>query len=299
MAWLRITLDGASHDPELLSELLSAAGAEAVTLEDAADQSVLEPLPGETRLWRRTQVSGLFAAGTDSTVVLEQLRNNLCDPALHATTASIEDQDWERVWMDRFKPMRFGRRLWVCPHGSTPNADADPQDVIVNLDPGLAFGTGTHATTALCLEWLDSQELHNKAVIDYGCGSGILAIAAARLGARQVCAVDYDPQALIATASNAQANGVDRQISLHEPQHDLAENGADVLVANILAGPLLELAPRIARWVKPGGQVVLCGILLEQAPSLMEKYQTWFNMEPVAVREEWVRLSGQRRDCGQ
>lgn len=299
MAWLRVTLDGTFHDPELLSELLSAAGAEAVTLEDAADQAVLEPLPGETRLWRHTRVSGLFAAGTDCTAVLEQLRNNLCDPALHATITPIADQDWERVWMDRFKPMRFGRRLWVYPHGHTPHADAGPEDVIVMLDPGLAFGTGTHATTALCMEWLDSHELHDKTVIDYGCGSGILAIAAAKLGARQVWAVDYDPQALIATASNAQANGVGQLISLHEPQHDLTEKGADVLLANILAGPLLELAPRIARLVKPGGQVVLCGILLDQAPSLMEKYQTWFNMKPVAVREEWVRLSGQRRDCGQ
>lgn len=293
MAWLRITLDCASHDPDLLSELLSAAGAEAVTFEDAADQAVLEPLPGETRLWRHTQVSGLFAADADSAVIIDNLRHAVGDPTLQPTVTTVEDQNWERAWMDRFEPLLFGRRLWVCPHWRTP---PKPEDVIVMLDPGLAFGTGTHPTTALCLEWLDGHDIHNKTVIDYGCGSGILAIAAAKLGARQVWAVDYDPQALTATANNAEANAVSLQISLHEPD-SLPEMKVDILLANILAGPLLELAPRIAQLVRPGGQVVLSGILAEQAPAVMEKYQVWFNMEPTATREEWVRLSGQRRNA--
>jgi len=294
MGWLRITLDSASHDPEQLSELLTAAGAVAVTLEDAADQAVLEPLPGETRLWSHTQVSGLFAADADSAAVIDHLRRTLADPALRTTVAALEDQDWERAWMDRFKPLRFGRRLWVCPHWHTPPS---PDDVTVMLDPGLAFGTGTHPTTALCLEWLDAHDLRNKTVVDYGCGSGILAIAAAKLGAQQVWAVDYDPQALTATANNAAANAVDRQISLHEPD-SLPEMAVDIVLANILAGPLLELAPRIAQLVRPGGYVVLSGILLEQGPALLEKYRIWFNMEPVATRDEWARLSGQRRGTG-
>lgn len=293
MPWLRISLDSFPHDPEQLSELLSAAGAVAVTFADAADQPILEPLPGEARLWRHTQVSGLFPAGTTATPVLDELRRALGDPMLQATITLLEDQDWERVWMDQFHPLLFGRRLWICPHWHTP---PNPQDVTVMLDPGLAFGTGTHATTALCLEWLDAQDLRDKTVIDYGCGSGILAIAAAKLGARQVWAVDYDPQALIATANNATANDVSSRISLHEPD-SLPQITADILLANILAGPLLEFAPRFARLVQPGGKIVLSGILIGQASALLEKYQAWFNMEPVATREEWVRLSGQRSDA--
>ena len=293
MPWLRITLAGSPHDPDHISELLGAAGAVAVTFEDAADQPILEPLPGETHLWGRTQVSGLFAADADGTHILDQLRDALADATLHATVAVVDDQDWERVWMDQFQPLRFGRRLWICPHWHTP---PNPQDVNVMLDPGLAFGNGTHATTALCLEWLDAHDLRNKTVIDYGCGSGILAIAAAKLGAQHIWAVDHDPQALTATANNAAANAVGSRISLHEPD-TLPQAAADILLANILAGPLLELASRFARMVRPGGDIVLSGILSEQAPALLAKYQAWFNMEPAATREEWVRLSGQRNDA--
>ncbi len=290
MVWLRITLDSTVRDPELLSELLSAAGAEAVTFEDAADQAVLETLPGETRLWHHTQVSGLFAAGSDGPRIVDRLRQAVADPALRTTIVTVEDQDWERVWMERFRPMRFGRRLWICPRGHTP---PKPEDITVMMDPGLAFGTGTHPTTALCLEWLDARDIRGKTVIDYGCGSGILAIAAAKLGARRVRAVDYDPQALTATASNAEINDVGDVVSLHEP-NDLAEAGSDILLANILAGPLQELAPRFARLVRPGGHIVLSGILTDQAPAVMAKYSAWFNMEPVIIREEWVQLCGQR-----
>ena len=292
MTWLRITLNNSTHDPEQLSELLSATGAVSVTLEDAADQAILEPQPGETQLWSRTQVSGLYPADTDTGHVLEAIRRGIGDPTLSTTITPVEDQDWERAWMDQFQPLRFGRRLWVCPNWHTPPR---PEDVNVMLDPGLAFGTGTHPTTALCLEWLDAQELGNKTVIDYGCGSGILAIAAAKLGARQVWAVDYDPQALTATTNNAAANHVSDRISVHEPDA-LPAVEADILLANILSGPLLELATRFARLVVPGGKLVLSGILREQATPLMEKYRAWFNMEPITKRDEWVRLSGQRTD---
>jgi ribosomal protein L11 methyltransferase len=290
MAWLRITLDGPSHDPERLSELLGAAGAVSVTFEDAADQPILEPLPGETDLWPHTQVSGLFEGGVDATRILDALRSELGDPTLRATVIPVRDQDWERAWMDRFQPLRFGRRLWVCPHWHSPPR---PDDVAVMLDPGLAFGTGTHPTTALCLEWLDAQDLHGKTVIDYGCGSGILAIAAAKLGASRIWAVDYDPQALTATADNAAANHVDDRISVHMPE-TLPTVTVDVLMANILYGPLLELAPLFARLVRTGGKLVLSGLLSEQVSAMVEKYRTWFNMEPATSREEWVRLTGQR-----
>ena len=196
--------------------------------------------------------------------------------------------------MARFQPMRFGRRLWVCPRWQTP---PQPDDVTVMMDPGLAFGTGTHPTTALCLEWLDEHDIRDRTVIDYGCGSGILAIAAAKLGARQVWAVDYDPQALTATADNAAENGVGRRLSVHQPD-ELEELNCDILLANILAAPLLELAPRFAHLVRPNGQIVLSGILDEQADAVMAKYRAWFNMEPAATREEWVRLSGQRSNAG-
>ncbi|MEJ2552481.1 MAG: 50S ribosomal protein L11 methyltransferase [Gammaproteobacteria bacterium] len=293
MAWLRITLDNSAHDPDQLSELLSATGAVSVTLEDAADQAILEPLPGETRLWPHTQISGLYAADTDTGRVLDAVRRELGDPALSATITPVDDQDWERAWMDRFQPLRFGRRLWVCPNWHSPPR---PEEVNIMLDPGLAFGTGTHPTTALCLEWLDAHEVRNKTVIDYGCGSGILAIAAAKLGARQVWAVDYDPQALTATANNAAANDAADRISIHAPDA-LPGVTAEILLANILAGPLAELATLFARLVVPGGKLVLSGILREQANPLMEKYRAWFNMEPITARDEWVRLSGQRTDA--
>jgi len=294
MPWLRIILDGGGDDPERLAALLSEAGAEAVTYEDAADQPVLEPLPGETRLWPHTRVSGLFAPAVDRHALLASLRESLGEPAPIMDVSELADQAWERVWLERFRPMRFGRRLWVCPHGENP---PDPDGVTVLLDPGLAFGTGTHATTALCLEWLDLHDVRDQSFIDYGCGSGILAIAALKLGARHVSAVDHDPQALRAAADNATANGVADRISVLAPDQ-LPSTPCNGVLANILAAPLLALAPRIAALVRPGGAVVLSGIVQEQAADVMAKYQPWFNMESRARRDEWVRLSGRRKAAG-
>lgn len=292
MPWVSLTIEsGSGDDPERLAELLSAGGAQAVTFEDAADQAVLEPLPGETRLWPRTRVSGLFTADIDRDAVIAGLRRVLGEPAPTITVTVLADQAWERAWLDRFRPMRFGRRLWVCPHGHPP---PDPDAVTVLLDPGLAFGTGTHATTALCLEWLDGQDVRGQRLVDYGCGSGILAIAALKLGARHVWAVDHDPQALTAAVDNAAANGVADRLTVTSPD-TLPDAARDAVLANILAGPLLTLAPRIAALVRPGGAVVLSGIMHEQAADVMAKYQAWFNMEPAVVREEWVRLSGRRK----
>jgi ribosomal protein L11 methyltransferase len=291
MPWVTLTIEGDGQEPERLAELLSENGAQAVSFEDAADQAVLEPRPGETRLWSRTRVSGLFAADIDRDAVIASLRRALGEPVPAIIVTELPDQAWERVWLERFQPMRFGRRLWVCPHGHPP---PDPDAVTVLLDPGLAFGTGTHATTALCLEWLDGHDIREQHLVDYGCGSGILAVAALKLGARHVWAVDHDPQALIATAANAAANGVADRLTVTDPAA-LTGTACDGVVANILAEPLLTLAPRIAARVRPGGAVVLSGIMPEQAADVMAKYQTWFNMEPAATREEWVRLSGRRK----
>ena len=204
----------------------------------------------------------------------------------------VADQDWTRAWMDTYQPMRFGRRLWIYPWNVEPPGD-DPDTVIVRLDPGLAFGTGTHPTTALCLEWLDSADLAGKTMIDYGAGSGVLAIAALRLGAAHVIGVDNDEQALTATRDNAERNGVADKMDLYLPQH-LPQMQVDALVANILAGPLAELAPLFAQNLNPGGALALSGILEGQQDELLSRYREWFDGLQVATRDGWLRISGTR-----
>ena len=291
MPWIQIIIETAEAEAERVGEALQATGAVAVTMQDAADQAVFQLEPGETPLWSRTQVCGLFDATLDPAQALAELRTRLdAEAVARARIETLPDQDWQRAWMDQFKPLCFGKRLWVVPRWHTP---PEPAAVNILLDPGLAFGTGTHPTTALCLEWLDGQDLDGKTVIDFGCGSGILALAAAKLGARAVWAVDHDPQALLATKDNAEANGVAARI--HRCDADtLPETAVDVVLANILAGPLIALAPRFAELVKPDGHVVLSGILAEQADEVLEKYRAWFTMTPITVREGWVRAHGQR-----
>jgi len=293
MPWLQITIETRETDAERLAEALHEAGAAAVTLQDAADQPLFQLEPGDSPLWANTHVIGLFAADSDTAAILAQLRSGAAEaPPLRTRVDTLPDQDWERAWMDQFHPIRFGRRLWVCPRWHTP---PDPAAVNVMLDPGLAFGTGTHATTALCLEWLDGEDLANQTVIDFGCGSGILAIAAAKLGATEVWAVDHDPQALLATRDNAEVNGVETIISVCTAEN-LPAMHADVLLANILAAPLISLAPRFAQLLPPGGRVVLSGILADQAEEVLENYRTWFTMAPITVREGWVRAHGRRNN---
>jgi len=291
MPWLQLKLASTPDAAQRLSDLLSDAGALAVTLQDAADQPLYEPPPGATPLWSQTWVTGLFDADADLQAVLADLRNTLGGQDLPHVISPLEDKDWEREWMDNYHPMRFGARLWICPSWHQP---PDVDAVTVMLDPGLAFGTGTHPTTALCLEWLDAHDVVGKHVIDYGCGSGILAVAAAKLGAQQVWAVDYDPQALHATTLNAEKNAVSTLIHTVLP-NDLPREMADMMLANILAGPLIELAPLFADLVRPGGAIVLSGILNTQSDAVMQRYQPWFDMAPATERDEWMRLSGVRK----
>lgn len=291
MPWLQLKLASTPDAAQRLSDLLSEAGALAVTLQDAADQPLYEPPPGATPLWSQTWVTGLFDADADLNVALAYLCEALAQRELSHVISPLEDKDWEREWMDNYHPMRFGSRLWICPSWREP---PDANAVTVMLDPGLAFGTGTHPTTALCLEWLDRHDIVGKHVVDYGCGSGILAVAAAKLGAHHVWAVDYDSQALHATVLNAEKNAVSASIHTVLP-NDLPHDMADIILANILAGPLTELAPLIAGLIRPGGAVVLSGILNTQADALMQRYQPWFDMEPAIEREEWMCLSGVRK----
>ena len=291
--WLQLTLEAIDHSPDQLEDALLLAGALAVTLADAGDQPLLEPAPGQTPLWEHTRVTGLFDAQTDIEVVKGQLRRFLRAPALpECRLIALEERDWVRAWMEHFHPMRFGRRLWVCPTCQTPPA---PAAVNIRLDPGLAFGTGTHPTTALCLEWLDGAELPGKTILDYGCGSGILALAAAKLGAERVWAVDIDPQALMASDDNAAENEVEDRIELSHPQELPAALQVDILLANILAGILVQLAPEFGRRIKPGGRLVLSGILEQHADAVQAAFARDFSFATHSSREDWVLLEGTRK----
>jgi len=286
---LRIELSGA--DPELAERACLEAGALAITFSDSRDDAVLEPAVGEVRLWPATCLQALFEADTDAPSLSARLASELGLPARAFKAEELADRAWEREWLKDFHALRFGGRLWVCPWHEQVD---EPGAVVLRLDPGLAFGTGTHPSTALCLEWLDAHAPVGLAVIDYGCGSGVLGIAAALLGAQSVDAFDIDPQALLATAENAAANGVAARLAVRPSAASLAP-ACDVLLANILAGTLCELAASFAQRVRPGGRCVLAGILADQAPGVAAAFQPWFDMTESGHREGWVALTGTRR----
>ena len=294
MPYLQLTVDIGARDPQTLEDALFEAGAVSVTLLDAADDPVLEPAPGQTPLWPTIVVRALFDVDADVRGLIDVVRECCGDPSPQPLFERIEDRAWEREWLKDFRPMRFGERLWVCPGGMPAG---EPDAVRIELDPGLAFGTGTHATTRLCLEWLDglpAPALQDRAVIDYGCGSGILAIAAVKLGAAGAAAMDIDPQALLATRQNAERNGVSDQVqTTADPQ--VEGRTADALLANILAGPLVELAPQLAARVRPGGVLALSGLLVEQATTVAEAYRPWFDIGPIGTSDGWALLTGRRR----
>ena len=291
MPWLQVRLAITPEQAETYEDALLEVGAVSVTFMDAEDQPIFEPDLGTTPLWSHTHLLALFEADTDADAVFAHL-HLLTGAALPEHQAEvIADQDWERSWMDNFQPMRFGQRLWIVPSW---HAAPEPDAVNLLLDPGLAFGTGTHPTTALCLEWLDGQDLQDCNVLDFGCGSGILAIAALLLGAKQAVGTDIDYQAIEASRDNAERNGIDAsRFPLYLPEQLPAEQ-ADVVVANILAGPLVALAPQITSLVKPGGRLALSGILAEQGEDVAAAYADAFDLDPLCIRDGWVRISGRR-----
>jgi ribosomal protein L11 methyltransferase len=303
--FLELSLTLRRDQQESVELALEDAGALSVTLQDADadtpdERAIFEPGVGETPLWSEIEFSALFDADADRAGLLAVLTDLVPDLAPEQVRfREIADRDWTRAWMDQYRPMRFGHRLWIYPWNIEPPA-GDADAVVVRLDPGLAFGTGTHPTTALCLEWLDGADLAGKTLIDYGCGSGILAIAALKLGAARVVAVDNDPQALTASADNAARNGVADRLALHRPE-DFRPEPADALVANILAGPLADLAPRFAASLKPGAPFALSGLLAGQEGELLERYGADFRDLGVVRREDWLRIDGRRRaaaaDC--
>ncbi|MCH4563769.1 50S ribosomal protein L11 methyltransferase [Halomonas sp. EGI 63088] len=301
MPWLQLKARIAPEQAETLEELLLAEGATAITLQDAHDDPVFEPERGTTPLWHETVLTGLHDDLEGIEAMLERLAATWAEtmpgePFPEVEVELLADRDWEREWMDDFAPLRMGQRLWIVPSWHEP---PEPGAVNLHLDPGLAFGTGTHPTTALCLEWLDglavAGELAGREVLDVGCGSGILAIAALKLGAASAVGTDIDPQALQASRDNAERNAIaEADFRLCYPEQ-LDAGGYPVVLANILAGPLVELAATIAGHVAPGGRLALSGILEPQAEEVLEAYRAeGLLMDEPVVREGWVRLSGYR-----
>ena len=292
MPWLQLRIDTSAELAEQVGNMLSANGAQAVTFVDAKDTPMYEPKPGEVMLWPDTQVVGLYDASDDMPAIIKRLEKaRILGEGFKYRLEPLEDKDWEREWMDNFHPMQFGNRLWICPSWRDI---PDPNAVNVLLDPGLAFGTGTHPTTAMCLRWLDGVDVAGKTVVDFGCGSGILAIAALKLGAKKVIGIDIDPQALQASMDNAQRNQVDDRLSVYLPE-DQPVMQADVVMANILSGPLIELQDVITGYCKPGGLLVLSGILAEQIPRIEAAYGRDFRLDDSVTDQEWARVSGQRQ----
>lgn len=291
MNWQQFTMQLGALPPELVEAVFERHGACSVTLSDAGDDPVLEPAPGETPLWADTRITGLFQAGTDLRPLHDDLlRSFMLQELPGYRVESLPERDWEREWLKDFRPMAFGRRLWVCPSGfEVDSVDA----VVVHMDPGLAFGTGTHPTTALCLEWLDSTDLQGCRVLDYGCGSGILAIAALLLGAESAIGFDIDPQAITASRQNAMRNRVAERLTT-TTQSATVTGQFDVLLANILATPLIDNAAGISAMLKPGGLLALSGILSNQVNAVRSAYREYVQFAASHTRDDWVLLTGQR-----
>lgn len=298
MKWLQIHITVDQAQVEFTETLLSSLGAVSVTLDDAENQDLLEPLPGETPLWNKVIVTGIYAEEEGEALDVAALETFIATqlPDAPLRHEFLEDQVWERSWMDYYEPIQIGEKFWIVPEWlQAPEADA----VNIKLDPGLAFGTGNHASTFLCLQWLGKTALKDKVVIDYGCGSGILGVAALLLGAKKVYATDIDPQAVLATQQNAELNGVLDRLYVglpHEFEQEFAQQQADVLVANILAGPLMSLVEEFAKLLKTSGEFALAGVIEEQVADVSQVYAEYFDILQVEQREEnWCRISGQRK----
>ncbi|MGD8348090.1 MAG: 50S ribosomal protein L11 methyltransferase [Gammaproteobacteria bacterium] len=293
MTWWQFSLDCKAADLERVEELMQSLGALSISIRDAADDPIYEPLPGETPVWQTTVLTATFDADLDP----DELQNRILAglrPGLEASLrrSSLQERDWEQAYREHFHPVRCAPGLWIVPSWSDP---PEPEAVNIRLDPGLAFGTGGHPTTALCLAWLAANDVAGLRVIDYGCGSGILAIAAAKLGADFVTAVDIDPQALTACTANLERNGIEEaRVRVGLPDNTPLA-AADLLIANILAGPLVELAPQFATLVRPGGRILLSGILKNQLEDIQLAYSPGFEFDPADFREEWACVGGRRK----
>ncbi|KAG1682827.1 Ribosomal protein L11 methyltransferase [Nymphon striatum] len=293
MPWQQLFCHTNKENQEKISEVMEEHGVLSITLQDAEDNPVLEPLPGEAPLWDNLIITALFEEDADLDVLISLLnQNKLTWKISKLYIERLEDQVWERAWMDDFQPMQFGDNLWIYPSGyEIP----DDESVKILLDPGLAFGTGTHPTTSLCLEWLDQNPPKDLNSIDYGCGSGILAIAAIKLGAKHCVATDIDPQAITATKDNMQRNNLPSEsISCYLPE-DCPTTPVELLIANILSGPLVELYPKLSSFIIDGGYLVLSGILEEQQTDIVNTYSKSFDNLEVKVLDGWVRVSGTKK----
>jgi ribosomal protein L11 methyltransferase len=295
MPWLQIKIPTLPEHTDSLEDAMLLAGCQAVTLIDTKDQPVFEPVRGTTPLWQHTTIQGLFDHELNAEELADQLQKTMLTmgipPQGPVITEILEDKDWERSWMENFKPIACGDRLWICPSWLEP---PNPEAINLRLDPGLAFGTGTHPTTFLCLKWLDESTAQGDRVLDYGCGSGILGLAALLLGAARMDGLDIDPQALDATRANADNNDISNsryRVMLDDRE---LEPAYDLVVANILAGPLCDLASVICQRVTPGGRIALSGILEHQADTVRAAYAPWVDFLPQASHDGWVRLNGTR-----
>jgi ribosomal protein L11 methyltransferase len=291
MQWIQLIILSPRHDSQEIEAALVALNALSVTIQDAADQPILEPAVGETPLWDQCIVTALFPSSVDTKEINAQFNaTTSCSPQMR--WEQLEDKNWLQEWKKHFNPMICGDRLWICPSWLDP---PDPQGVNLSLDPGLAFGTGSHPTTHLCLRWLDKQDLKDKTIIDYGCGSGILGIAALLLGAKQVIAVDNDPQALLASRDNAQRNNIaDDRLVTYLPDEVPKDLCAEVIVANILAAPLIELAPKLNAMTEANGLLCLAGLLDRQIEAVSAPYSGQFTFSAPTIDSEWAQLSAQK-----
>lgn len=293
MSWIQLHLTVDKQGTPQVELLLEELGALSVTLGDAADEALLEPAPGESPLWRKTRITGLFTDDCDPDGLRSEIFKTLGNEIGQSLEwEPLQDRQWERAWLDDFQPMKFGRHLWICPDGQRPALE---DGCFIDLDPGLAFGTGTHPTTALCLNWLDGQQLRGARVMDFGCGSGILSVAALKLGADEVIAIDHDPQALEATLANGEKNGVLERLQVFHSESVPGINKVDLMLANILAGTLIDLEPTLAARIHSQGRIILSGLLSDQIEKVSAAYAEDFDLFEPTIMENWVLLEGRRR----
>lgn len=284
--WQQIVLQVSGPNIAVVEDALLEKGALSISLLDAKDQPLLEPLPGEMPTWDHTILKALFSGDHELEPIVQQLCQSFSMAPEQIQVEVMKDEVWERVWMDQFEAMSFGKRLWIVP---TTKSIPDEADTVIRLDPGLAFGTGTHATTALCLRWLDEHFESGKTVLDFGCGSGVLALAAAKLGAEQIDAIDIDPQALTATQNNAVLNGVASRVSTFSSEAQ-PDKSYPLILANILAGPLCQMAEHLCGRLQTGGDLVLSGILQDQVDMIQQHYGPILGEGKIQVQDEWVRV---------